>query len=174
MKRGKLKFTLHGEKLKGSWALVRMGGTAGEGGKNWLLIKHRDKAARPDAKSDFLARHARSVVSGRKMEEIAADADRTWKSGKASASEKKSSGKPKMARVKKVAKRTARSTAKKSGRSSAANRGRRRPTSRRPALKADDVASLPGRGPQKFRATSSHNWRLCRPKFRLATTGFTS
>ena len=70
LKQGKLKFTLHGEKLTGSWALVRMGGAAGDGGKNWLLIKHRDKSARPNAKSDFLARHARSVVSGRKMEEI--------------------------------------------------------------------------------------------------------
>src|SRR3954466_15933251 len=45
-KRGRLKFTLHGDKLKGSWALVRMGGTAGEGGKNWLLIKHNDKHAK--------------------------------------------------------------------------------------------------------------------------------
>ena len=42
-KQGKLKFTLHGEKLKGSWALVRMGGRAGEDGKNWLLIKHDDE-----------------------------------------------------------------------------------------------------------------------------------
>src|SRR3984885_4496665 len=30
-KTGKLKFTLHGEKLHGSWALVRMGGRAGDG-----------------------------------------------------------------------------------------------------------------------------------------------
>src|SRR5690606_23622790 len=45
-KKGRLKFTLHGEKLKGSWALVRMGGRAGADGKNWLLIKHNDKAAK--------------------------------------------------------------------------------------------------------------------------------
>jgi bifunctional non-homologous end joining protein LigD len=44
-RQGKLKFRLHGEKLHGSWALVRMGGRAGEDGKNWLLIKHDDEAA---------------------------------------------------------------------------------------------------------------------------------
>ena len=44
-KEGKLKFQLHGEKLHGSWALVRMGGRAGDDGKNWLLIKHRDDDA---------------------------------------------------------------------------------------------------------------------------------
>jgi bifunctional non-homologous end joining protein LigD len=34
---GELKFTLDGVKLKGSWVLVRTGGT-----RSWLLIKHRD------------------------------------------------------------------------------------------------------------------------------------
>jgi bifunctional non-homologous end joining protein LigD len=83
-KKGRLKFTLHGEKLKGSWALVRMGGRAGEGGKNWLLIKHRDKYARPDAKIDLLTRKPRSVISNRDLDEIAKDADRVWSSnGKA-------------------------------------------------------------------------------------------
>ena len=42
---GKLKFRLDGEKLHGSWALVRMGGRAGDDGKNWLLIKHDEEAA---------------------------------------------------------------------------------------------------------------------------------
>jgi bifunctional non-homologous end joining protein LigD len=150
LKQGKLKFTLHGEKLKGSWALVRMGGAAGEGGKNWLLIKHGDKAARPNAKSDFLARNARSVISGRKMEEIAADADRTWESGKATSNKKRSSGKAKMTRVKKVTKRAASAKAKKSARSSGAKRGRREPASRRRAIKADEVASLAGARPAKI------------------------
>src|SRR5215212_6692166 len=45
-RKGRLKFSLQGEKLKGSWALVRMGGRAGEDGKNWLLIKHDDKYAK--------------------------------------------------------------------------------------------------------------------------------
>ena len=62
LKTGKLKFTLHGEKLHGSWALVRMGGRAGDGGKNWLLIKHRDDEAKPAAKFDVLKREPKSVA----------------------------------------------------------------------------------------------------------------
>ena len=43
---GDLKFELHGERLHGSWVLVRMKGDR-YGGKrtNWLLIKHRDEFA---------------------------------------------------------------------------------------------------------------------------------
>jgi bifunctional non-homologous end joining protein LigD len=94
LKNGKLKFQLFGEKLNGSWALVRMGGAAGDGGKNWLLIKHRDRDARPDAKTDILTRMPYSVLSGRKMEQIAADADRVWSSnGKAASKSKTSSAK---------------------------------------------------------------------------------
>ncbi len=77
---GKLKFKLHGEKLQGSWALVRMGGRAGDGGKNWLLIKHRDDAAKPAAKYDVLKKEPLSVSSGRDLDEIAADADAVWTS----------------------------------------------------------------------------------------------
>jgi bifunctional non-homologous end joining protein LigD len=49
LKKGDLKFTLNGFKLKGSWVLVRTkgwpGAKAGPGGssKSWLLIKHRDE-----------------------------------------------------------------------------------------------------------------------------------
>jgi bifunctional non-homologous end joining protein LigD len=45
---GDLKFTLDGKRLQGSWVLVRLKGDR-FGGKrvNWLLIKHRDAAARP-------------------------------------------------------------------------------------------------------------------------------
>src|SRR6267378_3053213 len=42
---GKLSFTLRGKKLRGSWTLVRMGGKRNVGGKDWLLIKHRDEYA---------------------------------------------------------------------------------------------------------------------------------
>src|SRR5277367_5509105 len=42
LKKGDLKFTLYGEKLGGSWALIRTRGFGGS--KNsWLLIKHKDK-----------------------------------------------------------------------------------------------------------------------------------
>jgi bifunctional non-homologous end joining protein LigD len=47
LKKGDLKFTLNGFKLKGSWVLVRTKGGRWGGGKpgddrSWLLIKHRD------------------------------------------------------------------------------------------------------------------------------------
>lgn len=84
LKSGKLKFQLHGDKLHGSWALVRMGGRAGDGGKNWLLIKHRDDAAKPAAKLDILKRAPRSVITDRDLDQIASDADAVWSSnGKA-------------------------------------------------------------------------------------------
>jgi bifunctional non-homologous end joining protein LigD len=79
-RKGKLKFTLFGEKLKGSWALVRMGGAADEGGKNWLLIKHDDKAAKKPADYDVTQKRAKSVVTKRTLEQIAAAADRVWSS----------------------------------------------------------------------------------------------
>src|SRR5215470_9089507 len=44
-KKGDLKFTLDGEKLHGSWVLVRMRNREGEKRTNWLLIKHRDDDA---------------------------------------------------------------------------------------------------------------------------------
>jgi bifunctional non-homologous end joining protein LigD len=48
LKKGDLKFTLNGYKLKGSWVLVRTGGSwAGGGGRSWLLIKHRDDWSGP-------------------------------------------------------------------------------------------------------------------------------
>src|SRR5206468_652425 len=46
-RRGRMEFTLEGEKLRGSWALIRMEGERGEDGKNWLLFKRQDEYARP-------------------------------------------------------------------------------------------------------------------------------
>lgn len=68
-KKGDLKFTLHGEKLHGSWVLVRMRRDR-NGGKrtNWLLIKHRDGYA--SERVDILAED-KSVASGRAMAQIA-------------------------------------------------------------------------------------------------------
>lgn len=71
-KKGDLKFTLHGDKLHGSWVLVRMRHDR-NGGKrtNWLLIKHRDEYAREGKANDILEAD-RSVASGRTMDQIAA------------------------------------------------------------------------------------------------------
>ncbi|ACK50682.1 DNA ligase D [Methylocella silvestris BL2] len=69
---GDLKFTLDGQRLYGSWVLVRMKADR-TGGKrtNWLLIKHRDGYAR-DGDADALLAEDRSVASGRAMAAIAA------------------------------------------------------------------------------------------------------
>src|SRR5271157_6489782 len=45
-KKGHLNFTLEGEKLKGSWHLVRMRPRRGDKHENWLLIKGEDAEAR--------------------------------------------------------------------------------------------------------------------------------
>lgn len=72
--RGDLKFRLHGEKLKGSWALARMKGRAGgEKGRNWLLIKKRDEAAISGSEPGPVETMDRSAVSGRTMQEIASE-----------------------------------------------------------------------------------------------------
>ncbi len=63
LEKGKLGITLRGEKLKGSFALVRT-----SDGKSWLLIKHKDRFA---TKEDITARN-RSVLSGIAVEEMKA------------------------------------------------------------------------------------------------------
>ena len=67
LKKGELKFTLNGKKVKGSFALIKTKGFP-PGKKNaWLLIKHRDKHAREGfdaADYDF------SAVSGLNMKQI--------------------------------------------------------------------------------------------------------
>ena len=69
--KGHLSFTLHGERLKGEWDLVRMHGDAKK--ENWLLIKAKDAEARANgAAVDFLDDLAYSVTSGRSMDAIAA------------------------------------------------------------------------------------------------------
>jgi DNA ligase D-like protein (predicted ligase)/DNA ligase D-like protein (predicted polymerase)/DNA ligase D-like protein (predicted 3'-phosphoesterase) len=74
---GELKFQLFGDRLHGSWVLVRMKGDR-FGGKrtNWLLIKHRDESARPLQEAEALLAEDRSVASGRSMAEITAGTGR--------------------------------------------------------------------------------------------------
>src|SRR4026209_1901472 len=71
LKKGDLKFTLDGYKLKGSWVLVRTGGrypgARGTGGRTWLLIKHRDDWA---GDLDILDFAPRSVKSDGDFEDI--------------------------------------------------------------------------------------------------------
>lgn len=69
---GKLSFRLHGEKLHGSWALVRMKGRESEPSKNWLLIKHQDEEAAAENRYAIVEELPLSVLTHRTLEEIAA------------------------------------------------------------------------------------------------------
>jgi bifunctional non-homologous end joining protein LigD len=68
IERGDLKFRLHGEKLSGTWALVRMKNRGK--GNEWLIIKKKDETADPEWEIEA---HAFSVKTGRSQEEIASD-----------------------------------------------------------------------------------------------------
>src|SRR5690606_23669089 len=61
-KAGKLKFELTGSKLRGRWALVRMGGKAASENA-WLLIKEKDEAARAESQYDITKAEPDSVVA---------------------------------------------------------------------------------------------------------------
>jgi bifunctional non-homologous end joining protein LigD len=67
---GKLAFTFHGERMHGSFALVRTK-RGDEKKPQWLLIKHRDRYASTE---DVLIEEPRSVLSKRTLAEIARDA----------------------------------------------------------------------------------------------------
>src|SRR5688500_2089543 len=91
LKRGDLKITFHGERLHGSFALIRMkysrDGSASSK-PQWLLIKHRDEYA---TDGDVVAENMTSVDTGRTMEEIAGGKSKVWRSNrepKAKASKK--------------------------------------------------------------------------------------
>ena len=82
LKKGDLKFTLDGYKLKGSWVLVRTGGRfgarTGGDGRSWLLIKHKDDWAGDVDITEFAPL---SVKDGGDFEHIlAADRPDVWES----------------------------------------------------------------------------------------------
>src|SRR5688572_15909735 len=63
---GTMKFSLRGEKLRGRFMLVKIRGRdPREAEKTWLLIKEKDKEARPG--SSITESHPASVVSGRTL-----------------------------------------------------------------------------------------------------------
>ncbi len=68
LQRGELKFVLHGQKLRGSFVLVKL--RRSQKGNEWLLIKHKDAAADPHWNIDA---HPSSVATGRTLEDVAAN-----------------------------------------------------------------------------------------------------
>ena len=71
--RGELKFELDGRKLQGRWMLVHTGRRGGDP-QHWLFFKERDNSARDRSELDVLAAHPESVLTGRTIEQVAADA----------------------------------------------------------------------------------------------------
>ena len=65
LERGHAVFVLHGEKLRGGFALQRT--RPGEK-PQWLLIKRRDEQARPG--SDVVTEHPQSTISGKTLKEL--------------------------------------------------------------------------------------------------------
>lgn len=71
LRRGELKFTLHGKKLKGSWVLIRTRRYARSPAQRaWLLIKHGDAYASP---KEITEEEPSSVLSHRLLADIAQD-----------------------------------------------------------------------------------------------------
>ncbi|RJF75189.1 DNA ligase D [Rhodopseudomonas palustris] len=139
-KKGDLKFTLEGEKLHGSWVLVRMRHDR-NGGKrtNWLLIKHRDEYAR-DGDGEAVLDEDHSVASGRAMAQIAegkgrapkpfmtgkvarVKADAVWDSNKGLAADERAANGAGKSKAKPAAeKKTAKKAAKKAVKRASAKR----------------------------------------------------
>ncbi len=83
---GSLKIIMHGTKMKGKWALIRMkGGRFGSDNKpgakpNWLLIKEHDDFERTGKDPSITEAEPNSVVTGRDLDQIAANEDHVWNS----------------------------------------------------------------------------------------------
>lgn len=80
--RGQIKMILHGERLKGKWALIRLKSDRGKPSKrnNWLLLKEKDEHA-VAGEGDALAQIDASVTTGRSLAQIA-EGDAQWTSSK--------------------------------------------------------------------------------------------
>ncbi len=68
LEQGEIKFNLNGEKLRGSFVLVKL--KHSEKGNEWLMIKHRDVA---EDSAWNIENHDGSVLTGRTIDEIKED-----------------------------------------------------------------------------------------------------
>jgi bifunctional non-homologous end joining protein LigD len=75
---GKIKFVMHGKKLRGLFTLVKIKPRDGESGEPWLLFKDHDEYEDP---SYDPAEHPESVKSGKTLADVAGDPRaKTWQS----------------------------------------------------------------------------------------------
>ncbi|MBC7904332.1 MAG: DNA ligase D [Gemmatimonadaceae bacterium] len=85
LKKGKVKITLDGSKVKGEWALVK---SHGREENAWLLMKMNDKHA---SQKDISLKD-KSVISKKTIEQVAKAADKVWISNKTSDGKTKEQG----------------------------------------------------------------------------------
>ncbi len=91
---GKIKFILHGKKLKGEFTLVKMRGR-NSSDNAWLLVKDKDRYVAPTWDAED---HARSAKTGRTLDEVSADPrSKKWISNRSAAAKKPSAARSKPA-----------------------------------------------------------------------------
>jgi len=120
LQKGKLDFTLAGEKLSGAWTLVRLRNRSPSERSNWLLIKRTDDAARPLRDYDITEARPESVKTGRMIEDLAGNKQ---PSGKKPVSQRAAKKAVKKQVIKRVA-TTARTKAKPRAKASRSRRPR--------------------------------------------------
>lgn len=99
LRKGSLKIRMHGQKLKGDFALVHIKSSEDNA---WLLIKHNDKYA---SQTDVTKKN-KSVQSGMKLEQVAKESTTEWVSNKKVTTAKKSSAARKTKTTSSTAKKT--------------------------------------------------------------------
>lgn len=90
LKSGSLKIVLHGQKIKGEYALVK---THGMGENGWLMIKHKDDYA----STTDITKKDKSVLSKKSIEQMEKSSDKVWKNGHEEKLEKPVKGRAKAA-----------------------------------------------------------------------------
>ncbi len=89
---------VYGQRMKGEWTLVKTR-SRDKRDNSWLLIKHHDGEERPGDNGALVNDNQTSVLSGRTMDEIAADGNKAWKSNRVATGRR---GKPNVLRAKSV------------------------------------------------------------------------
>jgi bifunctional non-homologous end joining protein LigD len=149
VKAGKLTFRLHGKKMFGEWALVKIRGKgSSDRGNEWLLLKHRDQFANDQVDVTEVA--PRSVVSNRTIDTVGGE--NVWQSNRKASPRKIPTVAEQLAEKKKASKKKAaarKSPAKKSASPAKTTKKRsaKAPASRSPAASAPTRSSPAAKRP---------------------------
>lgn len=157
VKGGKLTFRLHGKKMFGEWALVKIRGKgSSDRGNEWLLLKHRDQFANDQVDVTEVA--PRSVVSNKTVDTIGGE--NVWQSNRKAASRKIPTVADQLAEKKKAAKKKA--EAKKSAPPAKAKSAKKR-SAKAPASRSR-AASAPSRSSPAAKRPSARPTRRRPPR----------